>query len=98
MSDISILYRTPEVANFMFAAGIETRRAQELFPMPNPTLAALTEEVGELAKALLHIREGKSDDWSIVEGDAVQVAAMACRIALEGDPTLGEICTPEGSK
>ena len=67
----------------------EVGRAVAKFPHPNPTLAALTEETGELARAVLHIREKKSDDWQTVYREAVQVAAMACRVALEGDPTVG---------
>ena len=71
----------------------EVVRAIAKFPQPNPTLAALTEEVGELAQAVLHIREGKSSDWWEVYDEAVQVAAMACRVALEGDPTVGAVPT-----
>ena len=55
----------------------------------NPTVAALTEEVGELAQAMLHIREGKGTDWTRVYREAVQVAVMAMRAATEGDHTLG---------
>ena len=76
----------------------EVWKAVEKFPPPNPTIAALTEETGELAKAMLHIREGKSDDWWRVYDEAVQVAAMACRAALEGDPTIGAMPTSENCK
>lgn len=73
---------------FFELAAAELAVARHKFPTPNPTLAALTEEVGELAKALLHISEGKSGDWNNVIGEAKQVAALAARIALEGDASL----------
>lgn len=54
------------------------------FPPPNPNLIALVEEVGEVAKALL-------DESPLrVKEEAIQVAAVALRIVLEGDPTLGK--------
>ena len=81
------------IDGFMEAVTEEVSKAVAKFPQPNPTLAALTEETGELARAVLHIREGKSDDWWQVYGEAVQVAAMACRVALEGDPTVGAVPT-----
>ena len=73
----------------------EASRARAKFPGPNPTIAALTEEVGELAQALLHIREGKSSDWWKVHKEAVQVAVMAMRCATEGDATIGAVPTEE---
>lgn len=73
---------------FLHAVGIEVQRARAKFPGPNLNLAALTEEVGELAQALLQIREGKSNDWGHVVSEAVQVAAMAMRGATEGDATI----------
>lgn len=75
-------------------AEIESARAK--FPHPNPTLAALTEEVGELAQAMLHIREGNlGASWSYVMKEAVQVAVMAMRCATEGDGSLGVHPPPE---
>lgn len=68
------------------------------FPQPNPNIAALAEEVGEAAQAALHIREGKSNDWWKVHNECVQVAAMACRLAIEGDPTVGAVPTAENCK
>lgn len=73
----------------------EAAKARAKFPGPNPTIAALTEEVGELAQALLHIREGKSNDWWKVHKEAVQVAVMAMRAATEGDETIGAVPTAE---
>jgi|GEM_PF-1760571 len=89
MSDTAIESRTPRDAVFMHAAVREVQRARQKFPMPNTTLAALTEEVGELAKALMDSGEGdpkqrRDDIWN----EAVQVAAMAMRVAIEGDPAF----------
>ena len=63
--------------------GEEVEEARKLFPAPNLTLAALMEEVGELAEALL-----KGHGAAHVRGEAVQVAAMAIRVALDGDPSF----------
>lgn len=75
--------------HFLIVVAAEVREARAKFPGPNPTIAALAEEVGELAQAMLHIREGKHNDWDRVWREAVQVAAMAMRAATEGDETLG---------
>jgi len=81
--------------HFVSMVSDEFSIAIEKFPAPNPNLAALTEEVGELAQAILHIREGKTNEWDRVFCEAVQVAAMAARCALEGDATIGVV--PIGS-
>lgn len=60
----------------------EVNRAIVKFPEPDASMCALTEEVGELAKALMD--EPRDRVWK----EAVQVAAMAARVAVEGDPTL----------
>lgn len=54
-----------EISDDMFIDDLrnEIAKARAKFPGPNPTIAALTEEVGELAKAMLHIREKKHADW-----------------------------------
>lgn len=67
----------------------EVAKARAKFPGPNPTIAALAEEVGELSQEMLHIREGKHNDWERVWKEAVQVAVMAMRAATEGDATIG---------
>lgn len=72
----------------------EHANALAKFPANNGNLnfAALVEEVGELAQAMLHTRfGGKCAGWKNVRAEAVQVAVMAIRIALEGDETL---CLP----
>lgn len=86
------------IEQFFVDAQAEVEKAMAKFPQPNPTVAALTEEVGEAAKAALHIREGKSTSWWDVYDEAVQVAAMACRLALEGDQTFGAVPTEENCK
>ncbi len=66
---------------FLHAVWCELDKAKSKFPWPNPNLAALMEEVGELANALLE----KKDIREIYK-EAVQVATMAARCAIEGDP------------
>ena len=77
-------------------AGVAKARAK--FPAPNPTIAALAEEVGELAQAALHMREGKHNDWWRIHDEAVQVAIMALRMATEGDATIGAVPTGENCR
>lgn len=67
--------------NFIQDLRRELQSARKKFPSSDAVLAALTEEVGELAKA--HMEE-----WNRVIKEAVQVAAMAIRVAVEGDATL----------
>jgi len=57
----------------------ELQRARTKFPGKNPTLAALMEEVGELAKATFE------EPRANVRKEAVQVAVMAMRMILDGD-------------
>jgi NTP pyrophosphatase (non-canonical NTP hydrolase) len=61
--------------------------ARAKFPKNEDLLAALAEEVGELAQALLHQKhepEKGATDLS-VRAEAIQVACVALRIASEGD-------------
>lgn len=62
----------------------ELRDAREEHPTNEDQLAALSEELGELCKALLHHKheDGSEDE---VRKEAIQVAAMAVRVATEGD-------------
>ena len=63
----------------------ELDAARGKFPESTHQLAALVEEVGELAQALMeHDRDG-SQTIAMVLREAVQVACMAIRIATEGD-------------
>lgn len=72
-------------SEFLSDVYVEVRRAADLFPKPDGLLAALTEEVGEVARAMLDETEQRRYD------ECVQVAAMAMRLALEGDPTLDAV-------
>lgn len=76
---------------FMLHVHEEVRRARAKWPGNRVQMAACTEEVGELAKALLHHDyEGgpAADVWK----EAVQVAAMAMRVAVEGDSSFNYRC------
>lgn len=77
--------------NFLRDVALEVERARELFPNSDGVMCALTEEVGEVAKA--HMDE----PWSNVYAECVQVAAMAMRVAMEGDPTLLSIRKARGA-
>jgi len=67
----------------------ELNKARSKFPDNAHVMNALTEEVGELAQALLHINfePGKKGHEDVYK-EAVQVAVMAIRVATEGDSTL----------
>jgi hypothetical protein len=67
---------------FLDEVADEHARATAKFPDPGCSLAALTEEAGEVAKAML---DEPSDR---VRKECVQLATMAARVALEGDPTM----------
>jgi hypothetical protein len=70
----------------------ELAKARTKFPGNRFLLAALTEEVGELAQQLL-----QRGHPSNVFKEAIQVACVALRIAAEGDATFDDI-TAEESK
>lgn len=61
----------------------EVKRARKKFPESKNNFAALVEEVGELAKEFLE----KGSRQRRYE-EAVQVACVALRCALEGDPAI----------
>lgn len=65
----------------------EIDRARHKFPDTTFLLAALMEEVGELAQALIDHSKGKQPPENVY-AEAIQVAAMAIRIAEEGDPSF----------
>ena len=71
-----------QLDSFLECVREEVLRARKKFPNPECSMTALTEEVGELAKALL------DEPWAHVMKEAIQVACMAARVAIEGDPTL----------
>lgn len=63
----------------------EVARARSKFPDAEGSMCALTEEVGELAKAMLDEAPER------IYREAMQVAAMAVRVATEGDPSLDTV-------
>ena len=63
----------------------EVIRARLKFPRSRYLLAALTEEVGELARAIL---QGKDQD--AIQREAIQVACVALRICEEGDSSFDD--------
>lgn len=80
-----------ELEQFFSETLSEVAAAREKFPDSGGSMTALTEEVGELAKAMLD----ESSDR--VRREAIQVACMAARVALEGDPTLAPYRTERGA-
>ena len=70
----------------IFALAEEVARARAKFPGNRFMLAALTEEVGELARALLQ-RQGADR----VRAEALQVACVAIRIFEEGDSSFDDV-------
>jgi hypothetical protein len=72
----------------LYELAAEIARAREKFPDNKHLLAALMEEVGELAKELL-----EKGPAARVRAEAIQVACVAIRIATEGDGDF-----PEASK
>lgn len=62
----------------------ELAAARKKFPESGAVNCALVEEVGEVSSALMY------EPWNKVVAECVQVAAMAVRLAVEGDPTMTE--------
>lgn len=59
--------------------------ARKAFPENTHKLAALMEEVGELAQAMMQHDRHLGTTVTEILREAIQVAAMAVRIAVEGD-------------
>ena len=74
-------------ATFLNRVVDEMRAARVKFPTNKHMLAALTEEAGEVANALLERDYHKGTDISVWK-ECVQTAAMALRVAVEGDPSF----------
>lgn len=70
----------------------EIRHARKKFPGNRFLLAALTEEIGELAQALL-----QKDEREQIRHEALQVACVALRIYEEGD-AIFDVLTDEEAK
>lgn len=69
--------------NTEYCISAELGYARRRFPSNKHMLAALVEEVGELAQALIDSERGKKDPREVYN-EAIQVAVMAIRIAEEG--------------
>lgn len=96
------------VKEILIEATAELERATEKFPKPEHTTIALMEEVGELAQALLHLKE-KADNTLTTQmnlrenvyKEGTQVIAMVLRILTEGDQSIrhkGSYCSYAGCK
>lgn len=79
---ISIEGGADEAPRFCSDLFAEVLRAREKFPSPNLNALAMFEEIGELAESVLD-----GFNKPNVRKEAVQVAAMAARVAIEGDPS-----------
>lgn len=91
------MLRRPTDEYFTLSVIDELKRARFKFPSAVLSMAALTEEVGELAQALLKWRAGEQS-WDAVVGEAIQVAAMAQRVAVEGDASFEAVAYSEPGK
>ena len=78
--------------DFMVRVERELQSAREKFPDSICSMTALTEEVGELAKACME------EPMENVINEAVQVAVMAVRVATEGDRTINPVRWKRGLK
>jgi hypothetical protein len=65
----------------------EVARSRVLFPDNATNHAALAEEAGEVARALLDLERGRCDRAQLVT-ECIQLAAMAMRVAIEGDASF----------
>lgn len=97
-------YKNAETMRFLHDITEELDRARAKFPSSTLSLVALMKEVGELAKACLEWRFAEHDPRKFsfesmsdgkrkkkkrdIRREAVQVAAMAARIAIEGDKSI----------
>lgn len=72
------------VGEFLAKVRNELAHARDKFPLSRLTTIALGEEVGELCKAILDEPAGG------VTAEAVQVAALAARLVLDGDRSVDD--------
>lgn len=95
MNELSIGQHTDPIytkmMTFFHDALCEVERARKKFPDSYGVMCALTEEVGELAKASM------DEPWENVYKEAIQVAAMAARVAIETDSSLWPIREKRGA-
>ena len=71
-------------AAFIRCLRSEIKKARRKYPTNEDVLPALMEESGEAAQALLHHKQ-RMDTNDRVFAEAVQTAATAMRLAVEGD-------------
>jgi hypothetical protein len=76
---------SPRDSAFQTAVALELLEARRASPVPD--LYALVEEVGDMARALSQYREDRIA-WPEVVAEAVQLAVMAQRVAVEGEPPV----------
>ena len=86
----------PTDAETLEKVRLELARSREKFPSNQHQLAALQEEEGELAESLIEHSLGNGGAVDVFE-EAVQAAAMAIRVATEGDAAF-EYDNPEDPK
>lgn len=79
-----ILVRSPALTKFLADVEREVQGAQRKFPGNLDKIAATAEEFGELAQAMLHHKRGIGPAADVY-AEAVQLAGMACQLALGGD-------------
>ena len=84
-----------QFANDMLA---EARESRIKSTGPKPIATIMLGSFGLLAMALLDIKTGKSTDWHEVRSATIVIAALALRMAAEGDPVLGAVPTEENCR
>lgn len=70
------------------AARARAKKASEKFPQPNYVLNKVSEEHGEVIKAVVHYMEGR-EEWTRVENELIDNLAMLIRLVKEGDQVIG---------
>ena len=81
---------TDFTANMLNDIAEEVERARKSFPGNAHQLTAMNEEVGELNQAMIQLEYEQGSAESVYK-EAVQVAAMAIRVATEGDSTFNYV-------
>lgn len=70
------------------AARVRADKAMRKYPLPNYVLNKVSEENGEVIKAVIHYTEGR-EEWSNVESEIIDNLAMLLRLVIEGDQVIG---------
>lgn len=69
-------------------ARICSEKAMDKYPQPNYVLNKVSEEHGEVIKAVIHYTEGR-ETWENLEAELVDNLAMLIRLVTEGDEVIG---------